>query len=109
MKYLFIILLFALSCKKKESAKPLEVANVEVYCKSANATVNTNILETINTQHFNKSFEVSDPEIVIYVKNNVKSSNDSINIKVTYLGITKQQGMKCVNTIGNVGFQLSSF
>lgn len=109
MKYLFIVLLFALSCKKKESTKPLEIATVEIYCKSANATLNTNGLETINTQHFNKSFEVSDPEIVVYVKNNVKSSNDSINIKVTYLGITKQLGIKCVNTIGNVGFQLSKF
>lgn len=109
MKYLFLILLFAVSCKKKETEAPKESATIEVYCKSGNSNVNSDALETIMQVNYSKTYIVNDPEIQVYVKNNLKSSNDSINIKVTYKGVTKQKGSKCVNTLNMIGFQLSTF
>jgi hypothetical protein len=109
MKYLVIILLFALFSCKKQTTKPVEVAYFECYCKSGNATINADKMQTILTKNYSTSFEVTNEQSILSIKNNIKSSNDSLNLKVTYKGITKQIGVKCVNTLNTLSFQLSTF
>lgn len=107
MKYLFILFIGLVGCKKN-TTPPIESCNIEAYCKSGNFTVNGEILKTVNTQNYSESFEVTNNEQVVYIKNNIKS-NDSLFLMVRYKGITKKQGVKCLNSINTISFQLSTF
>ena len=109
MKYLFIAILFAFSCKKKESTKPDNTVTVECYCKNGNSTLCSDVTEQITFQRFTKSYEVTDPEKVIYLRNNRSDTRDSIWIKVNYHNQTKEVGVRCIGVIAQVGFQLSKF
>ena len=109
MKYLFIAILFAFSCKKKEEVKPNNTVTIECYCQNSNSTLISDVTEKITTQRFTKSYEVTDPEKVIYLSNNNCDARDSIWIKVNYHDKTKEVGVRCVGVIARVGFQLTKF
>jgi len=105
---LTLIALSLFSCKKKEPVK--ESVTVYVYSKTSNAKLKVfeQFIDVKNTTYSN-SFEVSENEekLSIRLENNVKSVNDSIFLRVSYKLKDQQQGMKLVNTIGNISFYLN--
>jgi len=105
----FAIVALLSSCKKTETIKP-EQATVEVYHKMANFSTNLNGLKSFQSQRIVETIDVTDEDLIMYAKNNVKYANDSIFIKVTYKGVTKQAGAKINSlyvTVGN--WQLRGF
>jgi len=110
MKALLAIILFSvlLSCKKSDT-KPTEKCTVTSYVKSGNGTLKTFDKQFSVSKTYSEVIDVTDAELSIKLVNNVKSSNDSIHLAVTYNGITKHRGVKCVNTIGTVSIYLSEF
>jgi len=102
----FAIALF--SCKK-EDKKPVETVLVQSFVKSGNGNLKVFESQIQVPVNYSNEFNVEDKSLSIRLVNNIKSLNDSINLKVTYNGVTKQQGMKLVNTTGNISFYLSDF
>ncbi len=109
IKLILLTLLFS-SCKKSEDVNPKEVLSVYAYSKSGNATLYFAGNET-SVKELNKEFKVesNQSDFIVYLKNTTKLPNDSIFLRATYKGVTKQQGMKLTNFIGNISFQLSQF
>ena len=107
---LFILIMAQslLSCKKSET-KPVEKCTITSYVKSGNGTLKTFDKQFSVSKSHSEVVDVTDAELSIKLVNNVKSANDSIHLAVTYNGITKHRGVKCVNTIGTVSIYLSEF
>jgi hypothetical protein len=107
MKYLVLLSIFLISCKKKEPIK--EKVYIYAYSKNSNAKLKVfNNFIDLKESIYSNSFDVSESDLDLSIKldNSIKSTNDSIYLKVTYKDKIQSKGFKLVNTIGTISFYL---
>jgi hypothetical protein len=112
MKKLIILYLITLIGCKKTEKEPEQIVNITFYHKKGNFTYNkaddtgqktsSNNYEVVNVNLYGKN-----KNNVILIKNNSKQNNDSLNLKVTYNGVTSQKALNCSNIFVSLQFQVS--
>lgn len=112
MKKLIILCLITLVGCKKTEKEPEQVVNITFYHKKGNFTYNK--ADDTGQKTSSNNYEVVNVDLsgknksnVVLIKNNSKQHNDSLNLKVTYNGVTSQKGINCSDIFVSLQFQVS--